>query len=69
MAITRTTISLPDDLVEQVRALAEDQGISLVDAYRLLIRTGLKLANYEREGVEIVVREKDEPETRVLIVW
>ena len=61
----RTTVTLPDDLMHQVRTLAERQGQSLSMAISTLLRRGLEAEApvVEEDGIPMFKRRPGQPTT------
>jgi len=62
----RYHLVLPEDVYEQVKVLAEQKGLSVVDVLRKFIQLGIILSR--KSDSTLVIREKDNKETLIVLI-
>lgn len=64
----KTTLVLPEDAVEKLRALAQDRNVSLAEAVRRAVSVDKYITDARREGCRILVEDPEKTLTEIVIL-
>ena len=57
--VTKVTLNLPSDLVEQVKKSAKEQHLSVTDLFRRGLQTDLYLTREETNGGKVIIQKNN----------
>jgi hypothetical protein len=66
--IVKVSVNLPDDLVRDLKAMAEERGTSVTEVLKAAIGTERYLAERITNGAKVLVEEKDKSVKQLVFV-